>query len=59
MSFGRYGKKNTYLLSLTERNQSMLKQPRKSVMQPPQVRDVVLIRENLPEVNGKWVELAS
>ena len=30
-----------YLLSLRERNQSMLKQPRKSVMQTPQVRDVV------------------
>ena len=41
-----------YLLSLRERNQSMLKQPRKSVMQAPQVGDVVLIRENLPR--GQW-----
>ena len=44
--------KKEYLLSLRERNQSMLKQPRRSVMQPPQVGDVVLIKENLPR--GQW-----
>ena len=41
-----------YLLSLRERNQSMLKQSRKSIMQTPQVGDVVLIKENLPR--GQW-----
>ena len=41
-----------YLLSLRERNQSVLKQSRKSVMQIPQVGDVVLIKENLPR--GQW-----
>ena len=41
-----------YLLSLRERNQSMLKQPRKGTLQIPQVGDIVLIKENLPR--GQW-----
>ena len=48
-----------YLLSLRERNQSVLKQSRKSVMQTPQVGDVFLIKENYPGVSGKWEELVS
>ena len=41
-----------YLLNLRERNQSMLKQPRKAVLQISRVGDVVLIKENLPR--GQW-----
>ena len=44
--------KNDYLLSLRERTQASLKSSKKQSNHVPQIRDVVLIKEDLPR--GRW-----